>query len=258
MHTGDGEVVDSVAEAGETHVSGTASPAPPPGLSGVVPSPAEVDRAVTVIEGIAFESPDVVSALVDVAETECGWWLLAELLAVESASDGRAGDGSAGDGVATPERGEPELAPRNLLVESLSRATGRSTESVFETLHTALLPKLFVTDLVDHVDSVATPPEYAATVKLRSDADREFVSAVLLLVAVASELADGAGESSETRPTAGRERDARDRSGDGGALAGAGEGAVRDSVGRFSTVVERIRESSDRANRICELSPSGG
>ena len=188
------------SEAAWTRASGTAFPGrPPPDSSGVAP-PLGVERAVALVERRACESPDAVSVLVDVAETECGWWLLSELVSAESGADSRQSDADA--------------TSRSPLVESLARFTRRSAEEVFKTLHTVLLPKLLVTDVVEHVDSVASPPNYATTVELRSDADREFVSAVLFLVAVEAELADETGETSA---------------------------ALRTQIERFSTVVRRIR-----------------
>ena len=195
---------DPTAAEGSLAVSFGTAPPPPP---------AAVERAVSLVERRACESPDAVSGLVDVAETECGWWLLSELATagsdlgpVETAD--RRGDGAG-------------IAPRSPLVESLARFTRRSTEDVFKTLHTRLLPKLLVTDVVEHAGSVAAPPNYDATVELRSDADREFVSAVLFLVAVEAELAD------ETRELS---------------------AAIRSAVERFSEVVRRIRTSSRRAS----------
>lgn len=176
-----------------------------PGDSAVVPD--ELARATSLVERRACESPDDVSTLVEVAKTECGWWLLAELAGRTS--------------------GEP---PEESLVESLARATGRSAESVFETLHTTVLPRLLVSDLAVHVDSVASPPEYDAAVELRSDADRELVSAVLLLTAGAAELA-GASEG-DAPPRPGRD-----------------DGEFRGPVERFSTVVGLIRDASRRTGR---------
>ncbi len=176
-----------------------------PGGSAVVPG--ELARATSLVERRACESPDDVSTLVAVAKTECGWWLLAELV-------GRAS-------------GEP---PEDSLVESLARATGRSAGSVFETLHTTVLPRLLVSDLAVHVDSVASPPEYDAAVELRSDADRELVGAVLLLTAGAAELADAIEDDATPGP-------------------GCDDGEFRGPVERFSTVVRRIRDASRRANR---------
>lgn len=216
-----GDVGDAAGALPESETTGTCvsdatfPETPPPGPSGSALAPDELGRAVSLVERRACTSPGAVPALVDVAGTECGWWLLAELVSVEPTADG---------------------PPRDALVESLARATGRSTESVFETVNTALLPKLLVTELVEHVDSVAAPRGYAATVELRSDADREFVSAVLLLVAGAAELSGEAGD-----PAAARRVD----------------GALRDSVERFSTVVRRVRESSRGASRACERAPAG-
>ena len=182
------------------------SAAPPPPL-------AAVERAVSLVERRACESPDSVSVLVEVAETECGWWLLSELVTAEAGpGDDETGPHCAGDGA--------DAGPRYPLVESLARATRRSAEDVFRLLHTNLLPPLLVTDVVEHAGSVAAPPNYGATVELRSDDDREFVSAVLFLIAVDAELTDGAQECSA---------------------------AVRTAVDRFFDVVRRIRESSRRA-----------
>lgn len=169
------------------------------------PPPAAVERAVALVERRACESPDVVSVLVAVAETDCGWWLLSELATAESDPDRRGAD---------VEGGKP-------LVESLAWLTRRSTEEVFETLHVRLLPQLLVTDVVEHVGSVAAPPNYDATVAVSSAADREFVSAVLFLVAVEAELAGDAREFSA---------------------------AVRSGVERFSEVVRRIRAAARRAS----------
>ena len=177
------------------------------------PPPAAIERAVSLVERRACESADVVSVLVEVAETECGWWLLSELVVADSESGRDATPDRYGDDV--------DIIPENPLVESLARLTQRSAKDVFKTLHTWLLPTLLVTDVVEHVGSIAAPPNYDATVELRSDDDREFVSAILFLVAVEAELVYGTREFSA---------------------------GVRTTVGRFSHVVWRIQESSRRAN----------
>ena len=208
--------------ASDTSVDGPALPDPfdaaPP------PSSAALEQAVSIVERRACESPDAVSVLVEVAGTECGWWLLSELVAADSDSDVESESESGRDGT-TPDpdrRGEStDTTPRDPLVESLARFTRRSAEDVFKVLHTRLLPKLLVTDMVEHVGSVAAPPNYDVTVELRSDDDREFVSAVLFLVAVEAELVYGTREFSA---------------------------AVRAAVRRFSQVAWRIQESSRRAS----------
>ena len=201
-----GGTSDPTAAEGSLGVSFGSAPPPPP---------AAVERAVSLVERRACESPDAVSVLVDVAETECGWWLLSELATAESDPDSVEAADRRGDGAG--------IAPRNPLVESLARFTRRSTEDVFKTLHTRLLPQLLVTDVVEHAGSVAAPPNYGATVELRSDADREFVSAVLFLVAVEAELA---GETREL------------------------SAVIRSGVERFSEVVRRIRAASRRASDL--------
>ena len=212
----------SRSEVGQPVVAGGLFPeTPPPDSSDFPLPPAELEAAVALVERRVYESPDGVLALVDVAETECGWWLLAELVSGASVWDDDAGDGSA-----TREPGGSDLASRDPLVETLASTTGRPAESVFHTLHTALLPKLLVTDFLEHVDGTAAPPEYAITVGLRAESDVELVSAVLLLVVATAELTEGADAQVD--------------------------GAVLDTVERFSTVVGRVRESSRRANQACE------
>lgn len=191
---------------------------PPPDLAGTALIPDELERAAALVERRANESPDAVPAVVEVAETECGWWLLAELTTGAAAED--AGDPPAREP-------EAELVPRDALVESIARHTGRSEGEVFRTLHTRLLPTLLVTDLVEHAESVASPPTYAAAVRLRT-ADREFVAAVLLLVAAA------AGLEVEREDLATFEY---------------GRDVLCDPVERFSAVVRRVREASRRAER---------
>ena len=216
----------SKSETGGASVSGTdALGTLSPGVFGMLPDPVELDRAVSAVERRAFESPDGISALVAVAETECGWWLLSELVAGESPD--------ADDGAAAAR--DSKSTRRDPLVESIARTTGRPAENVWKTLHASLLPTLLVTDLVRHVDSVAAPPEYTVTIELRSDDDREFVSAVLLLVAAAVLLA-GAEPSGEARSV--------DR-------------GLRDAIERFSIVVWRIRKSARRAREACERAPTG-
>ena len=179
------------------------------------PPPAAVERAVSLVERRACESPDPVSVLVEVAETECGWWLLSELVAAGSDSELKH------DGTTSDRRGGADAGPENPLVESLARFTRRSAEDVFRALHTRLLPRLLVTGVVEHVGSVAAPPNYDATVALRSDDDCEFVSAVLFLVAVEAELVYGTREF---------------------------PAGIHTTVGRFSRMVWRIQESSRRAS----------
>ena len=187
----------------------------PPTPFSDTPPPEEVDRAVSLVERWACESPEAVSTLVDVAGTECGWWLLAELVATEPGAEG---DAETPDG-----RGDDaDAGPRTSLVESVTRFTRRSTNDVLKRFHTLLLPKLLVTDVVQHADSVAAPPNCDATVELRSGADREFVSAVLLLVAIEAQLEQGIGEFSAT---------------------------LHAAIERFSHVIGRIRASSRRASR---------
>ena len=221
----------SESEVGLPVVAGGLFPETPPrDTSDDLLSPDELETAAALVERRIYESPDSVLTLVDVAETECGWWLLTELVSERSAWDDDAGDGSA-----TRELRGSDPASRDPLVETLTSATGRPTESVFHTLHTVLLPKLLVTDLLEHGSSTAPPPDYGVTVRLRAESDVELVSAVLLLVAAAAELAEGDGADTW----------------DGDADARVDE-AMLDAVGRFSTVVERIRESSRRANQACE------
>ena len=204
------------AESSQVRVSDPmAAERSPPTPFSDTPPPEEVDQAVSLIERRACESPEVVSTLVDVAGTECGWWLLAELVATEpgAESDAKTPDGH-GDGA--------DAGPGTSLVESVAWFTRRSTDDVLKRFHTLLLPKLLVTDAVQHADSVVAPPDYDATVELRSDADREFVSAMLFLVAIEAQLEQEIGEFSAT---------------------------LHAAVERFSHVIGRIRAASRRASR---------
>lgn len=207
--------VGGLAGAGERTPTGRSLPDP---FGAAPPSPATIERAVSLVERRAYDSPDTVSALVGVAEVECGWWLLSELVAAADPVSDPART------VTTPDRRDdgadtgPEL--ESPLVQSLAAFTRRPPEEVFRTLHTRLLPELLVTDVVEHVGSAAVAPNYGTSVEIRADDDREFVSAVLFLVAAEAELVHGTRGFST---------------------------AARTAVARFSKLVWRLQESSRRA-----------